>query len=61
MRPPLVIGGRSYGRVSNSLPTVFEIPPSPNLGNPQEPKDESSDQMEEIPPIQNHVRILHPS
>jgi len=56
-----VIGGRSYGRVSNSLPTVFEIPPSPNLGNPQEPKDESSDQMEEIPPIQNHVRILHPS
>ncbi|AAF71981.1 Hypothetical protein [Arabidopsis thaliana] len=61
MRPPLVIGGRSYGRVPNSLPPVFERPPSPDLGNPQEPNDEPNDQMEEIAPVQLNVRVLHPS
>ncbi|EFH44590.1 predicted protein [Arabidopsis lyrata subsp. lyrata] len=55
MRPPINIGGRLYGQGSSSQAVGSQRPLS------QTANAESSEQREEIAPVQYDIRVLHPS
>ncbi|KAG7552200.1 putative transposase Ptta/En/Spm plant [Arabidopsis thaliana x Arabidopsis arenosa] len=55
MRPPITIGGRFYGQGSSYQAADSERPLS------QTANAESSEQKEEIAPVQYDIRVLHPS
>ncbi|XP_019085790.1 PREDICTED: uncharacterized protein LOC104710670 [Camelina sativa] len=61
MRPPINIGGRSYGQSSSSQAAGFQRTLPPRILNPPAAIVEPVEQMEENLPVQRDVRVLDPA